>query len=214
MGTGFVACRDGELLSRAFTIEPGAYDRERNQQADTVADAVEPFLLTKPLSDPWGGTTLLAGRHPVQGRVRNGSAMAPVASPAGRRGPGLQGAQEKPEFLLVFLGRQAQGREHLALDLGVVDADAAAAHLGAVQDQIISFGPCLARISFEQRDVFVERCRKGVMNGNMAKPAVRITPASAEPLHTKPSPGRLARLSRTASNPPRKTTAGAAIIHG
>ncbi len=28
--------------------------------------AVEPFVLTRPLSDPWGGTTLLAGRHPTK----------------------------------------------------------------------------------------------------------------------------------------------------
>lgn len=27
---------------------------------------VDPYLLTKPLSDPWGGTSLLAGRHPTQ----------------------------------------------------------------------------------------------------------------------------------------------------
>ncbi|MCP3913807.1 MAG: phytanoyl-CoA dioxygenase family protein [Actinomycetia bacterium] len=27
--------------------------------------AVEPFLFIKPLSDPWGGTRLLAGRHPT-----------------------------------------------------------------------------------------------------------------------------------------------------
>ncbi len=31
VGTGLAICRDGELLSRAFTIEPGHYDRERNQ---------------------------------------------------------------------------------------------------------------------------------------------------------------------------------------
>ena len=28
--------------------------------------AVEPYLFVKPLSDPWGGTDLLAGRHPTQ----------------------------------------------------------------------------------------------------------------------------------------------------
>ncbi|MCP5025932.1 MAG: phytanoyl-CoA dioxygenase family protein [Actinomycetia bacterium] len=28
--------------------------------------AVEPFLFIKPLSDPWGGTKLLAGRHPTK----------------------------------------------------------------------------------------------------------------------------------------------------
>ena len=28
--------------------------------------AIEPYLLIKPLSDPWGGTDALAGRHPTQ----------------------------------------------------------------------------------------------------------------------------------------------------
>ncbi|MDG2111156.1 MAG: phytanoyl-CoA dioxygenase, partial [Actinomycetota bacterium] len=28
--------------------------------------AVEPYLFIKPLSDPWGGTDLLAGRHPTK----------------------------------------------------------------------------------------------------------------------------------------------------
>ena len=30
VGTGLAICRDGDLLARAFTIEPGHYDRERN----------------------------------------------------------------------------------------------------------------------------------------------------------------------------------------
>jgi hypothetical protein len=28
--------------------------------------AIEPYLLIKPLSDPWGGTEALAGRHPTK----------------------------------------------------------------------------------------------------------------------------------------------------
>ena len=34
VGTGLAICRDGELLSRAFTIEPGHYDRERQQEPE------------------------------------------------------------------------------------------------------------------------------------------------------------------------------------
>jgi aromatic-L-amino-acid/L-tryptophan decarboxylase len=34
VGTGLAICRDGDLLSRAFTIEPGHYDRERQQQPE------------------------------------------------------------------------------------------------------------------------------------------------------------------------------------
>ena len=38
---------------------------------------IEPFLLTKPLSDPWGGTNLLAGRHPTQMTQPEADASAP-----------------------------------------------------------------------------------------------------------------------------------------
>jgi aromatic-L-amino-acid/L-tryptophan decarboxylase len=34
VGTGLAVCRDGELLARAFTIEPGHYDRERQQEPE------------------------------------------------------------------------------------------------------------------------------------------------------------------------------------
>jgi len=38
---------------------------------------IEPFLLTKPLSDPWGGTNLLAGRHPTQMTQPEADSSAP-----------------------------------------------------------------------------------------------------------------------------------------
>ena len=54
VGTGLAICRDGELLSRAFTIEPGAYDRERNQVVDPVGDAVAPWGALGGGTPDWG----------------------------------------------------------------------------------------------------------------------------------------------------------------
>jgi aromatic-L-amino-acid decarboxylase len=43
VGAGLAVCRDGELLSRAFTIEPGHYDRERRVIRDATGDADSPW---------------------------------------------------------------------------------------------------------------------------------------------------------------------------
>lgn len=54
VGTGLAICRDGELLSRAFTIEPGHYDRERNQVSDDFSDAVSPWSALGGGTPNWG----------------------------------------------------------------------------------------------------------------------------------------------------------------
>jgi aromatic-L-amino-acid decarboxylase len=54
VGTGFAVCRDGELLSRAFTIEPGHYDRERRGAVDDGADAPSPWVSTGSGTPDWG----------------------------------------------------------------------------------------------------------------------------------------------------------------
>jgi aromatic-L-amino-acid decarboxylase len=54
VGTGLAICRDGELLGRAFTIESGAYDRERNQEADPVGDAEAPWGALGSGTPDWG----------------------------------------------------------------------------------------------------------------------------------------------------------------
>ncbi len=54
VGTGLAICRDGELLSRAFTIEPGHYDRERNQAVDPVGDAESPWSALGGGTPDWG----------------------------------------------------------------------------------------------------------------------------------------------------------------
>ncbi len=54
VGTGLAICRDGDLLARAFTIESGAYDRERNQVADPVGDAEAPWGALGSGTPDWG----------------------------------------------------------------------------------------------------------------------------------------------------------------
>ncbi len=81
VGTGLAICRDGELLSRAFTIEPGAYDRERNQVADAVGDAESPWGSARRRHARLGRRLLHArSRHPgmggAQGDRRRGDARA------------------------------------------------------------------------------------------------------------------------------------------
>ena len=54
-----------ELLARAPT-GPGAKVDAAGRPAFGVDFARSPFLFIKPLSDPWGGTDLLGGRHPTK----------------------------------------------------------------------------------------------------------------------------------------------------
>jgi aromatic-L-amino-acid decarboxylase len=55
VGTGLAICRDGGLLSRAFTIDTGHYDRERNQlPADSDADADSPWEALGGGTPDWG----------------------------------------------------------------------------------------------------------------------------------------------------------------
>jgi aromatic-L-amino-acid decarboxylase len=54
VGTGFAVCRDGELLSRAFTIEPGHYDRERDTAQDEPGDVASPWSSTGSGTADWG----------------------------------------------------------------------------------------------------------------------------------------------------------------
>jgi aromatic-L-amino-acid/L-tryptophan decarboxylase len=54
VGTGLAVCRDGELLARAFTIEPGEYDRERRGHADDGGDPESPWESTGRGTPDWG----------------------------------------------------------------------------------------------------------------------------------------------------------------
>ncbi len=54
VGTGLAVCRDGELLARAFTIEPGHYDRERDLADPGTGDAASPWSALGGGTPDWG----------------------------------------------------------------------------------------------------------------------------------------------------------------
>jgi aromatic-L-amino-acid decarboxylase len=54
VGTGLAICRDGDLLGRAFTIEPGHYDRERTQQGPESGDGYSPWSSLGGGTPDWG----------------------------------------------------------------------------------------------------------------------------------------------------------------
>ncbi len=54
-----------EVVDRA-PVRPRAAVDAQGRPAIGREHVVEPFVLVKPLSDPWGGTNLLAGRHPTK----------------------------------------------------------------------------------------------------------------------------------------------------
>ena len=54
-----------EVVDRA-PVRPRANVDTHGRPAIGRDHAIEPFVLVKPLSDPWGGTDLLAGRHPTK----------------------------------------------------------------------------------------------------------------------------------------------------
>ncbi|MDH3684256.1 MAG: phytanoyl-CoA dioxygenase family protein [Acidimicrobiia bacterium] len=55
----------GEMIERA-PVDRSADVDARGRRALGRDYGVEPYLFIKPLSDPWGGTDALAGRHPTQ----------------------------------------------------------------------------------------------------------------------------------------------------
>jgi len=54
-----------EMLERA-PVSPDAEVDRQGRPALGIDYARRPYLFTKPLADPWGGTKLLGGRHPTQ----------------------------------------------------------------------------------------------------------------------------------------------------
>ena len=81
-----------------------------------------------------------------------------------RRGAVPQSFEQEAETQLLFFGADTQQLENLALDVGAVNADAAAAQLGAVEHQIVALRADFAQVAVEQRDVFVPRRGEGVVH--------------------------------------------------
>lgn len=67
-----------DMIERA-PVRKGADKDSRGRPALGRDFAREPYTLVKPLSDPWGGTELLGGRHPHQMVQPHASADAPEA---------------------------------------------------------------------------------------------------------------------------------------
>ena len=75
----------------------------------------------------------------------NPSAMPPCGG-----APLRKALKQEAELLLGLFRREAQEREDLGLDHGVVAADRAAAAFLAVDDQVIRLSPHLGRLGIEQ----------------------------------------------------------------
>ena len=82
--------------------------------------------------------------------------------------PNLQGVEQEAEACLRLLRRHAEHREQPRLHLGVVDTDAAAAALVAVDDQVVRLGLDAAGIAFQLGQVLVHRGGERVMVGGPA----------------------------------------------
>jgi aromatic-L-amino-acid decarboxylase len=115
VGTGLAVCRDGDLLSRAFTIEPGAYDRERNQVADPVDDAESPWSALGGGTPNWGvdfstptrGISVWAvmkeiGAEGMRERVRRHNDFARRVASQARQEPELELLSEPQLSIVCF----------------------------------------------------------------------------------------------------------------
>ena len=109
-----------------------------------------PFHRRGRASQRTGGAAVLGERdYLADGRSlqdhRHGAVHA-QRQPAMRRRAEIEGPQEEAELLLRFFFGESERGEYLPLDVAVVDADAAAAQLLAVHDQVI--GPRAQRQQF------------------------------------------------------------------
>jgi aromatic-L-amino-acid decarboxylase len=124
VGTGLATCRDGGLLARAFTIEPGAYDRERRQTADSEGDADSPWAAIGGGTPDWGvdfstparGISVWAvlkeiGAEGMRERVRRHNDFARIVADRARREPELELLAEPQLSIAVFRYRPA-GWDH------------------------------------------------------------------------------------------------------
>jgi aromatic-L-amino-acid decarboxylase len=103
VGTGLAVCRDGELLSRAFTIEPGHYDEVRNQVRDDQRDSTSPWSAIGGGTPDWGvdfstptrGMPVWAvlkeiGAEGMRERVRRHNDFARIVADRARHEPELE----------------------------------------------------------------------------------------------------------------------------
>ena len=77
----------------------------------------------------------------------------------------LEGLEQEPELAMRLFGVDAERREHSLLDRRVGDADAAAADLTPVDDEVVGARAHGERVGLEEVDVVRVDHREGVMRG-------------------------------------------------
>jgi len=120
VGTGLAVCRDGDLLARAFTIEPGHYDRERNLEHPSTDDAPAPWSALGSGTPDWGvdfstparGIAVWAvlkeiGADGMRERVRRHNDFARMVAARARQEPELELLSEPQLSICCFRYRPA-----------------------------------------------------------------------------------------------------------
>ncbi len=130
VGTGFVVCRDGDLLARAFTIEPGHYDQERETENATLdVDPPSPWASTGSGTSDWGvdfstparGMAVWAvlkemGAQGMRERVRRHNDFARIVAARVRSEPELELLSEPQLSICCFRYRPVGWQDEAALD--------------------------------------------------------------------------------------------------
>ena len=92
----------------------------------------------------------------------------PKARPPCGGTPYWKASSRKPKRLQACSLVKPSRLNILLLQGLVMDTDAAAAQLGAVQDDVVGFGPDFAGIGVQQRDILVHRAGERMMHGHEA----------------------------------------------
>ena len=85
-----------------------------------------------------------------------------------RRNAVLEGLQQEAELIVRPLRRKAQDLEHLGLHVALMDTDRAAAHLHAVEYDIVSLGAHPARVGVNILQILVHGHGEGMVHGHEA----------------------------------------------
>ena len=83
-----------------------------------------------------------------------------------RRNSIFEGIQKETELVLRLLLGEAQHLEHLGLDVVLMDSDAAAADLGTVEGDVVSFRTDSARIGVDLVQILFHGHGKRMVHGN------------------------------------------------
>ncbi len=129
VGTGLAVCRDGDLLARAFTIEPGHYDRERATEGEEPDETTSPWTSTGSGTADWGvdfstparGIAVWAvlkemGAEGMRERVRRHNDFARIVAARVRQEPELELLSEPQLSICCFRYRPSGWEDEARLD--------------------------------------------------------------------------------------------------